>query len=269
VGFYGGINYGFGYFGRGYEGGRWQGDRFYYNSTVNNINVTQIHNVYNTTIINNNVNVTRVSYNGGNGGVNARPTANEEAATRERHMGAVAAQQQHIQEARSNRSLRASENHGRPPIAATERPSAFKGGGVVAAKEGGRYNPPPNGRGSNANRPEGRSDRPTYVHPNDLPKINRPDRPPSTGNTKLDEKYQQQQDKLIEKENQERQKLQQKQDQEHQQLQKQRANDAKRQQVEQRHQQETQQLQEKHAAQRQDLQRKQQQAQSDSSKKKH
>jgi len=30
VGFYGGINYGFGYFGRGYEGGRWEHDHFYY-----------------------------------------------------------------------------------------------------------------------------------------------------------------------------------------------------------------------------------------------
>jgi len=30
VGFYGGVNYGFGYFGDGYEGGRWRGDRFYY-----------------------------------------------------------------------------------------------------------------------------------------------------------------------------------------------------------------------------------------------
>lgn len=29
VGFYGGINYGYGYFGRGYEGGRWDHDRFY------------------------------------------------------------------------------------------------------------------------------------------------------------------------------------------------------------------------------------------------
>ena len=58
VGFYGGIDYGFGYTGRGYEGGRWDGNRFYYNRTVNNVNVTNIHNTYNTTIVNN-VNVTR------------------------------------------------------------------------------------------------------------------------------------------------------------------------------------------------------------------
>src|ERR1700691_5685406 len=32
IGFYGGINYGFGYFGQGYEGGHWQGDHFFYNT---------------------------------------------------------------------------------------------------------------------------------------------------------------------------------------------------------------------------------------------
>ena len=184
VGFYGGVNYGYGYFGRGYEGGRWDGGRFYYNRTVNNINVTEIHNVYNTTVVNNNANVTRVSYNGGNGGVNARATAQEQTAARERHISPVPGQIQHIQAARSNRELRASENHGKPPIAATQRPGAFSGGTVVPAKEGGRYNPPPN-RGANTraadnpnrptnasrsenntNRTENNTNRPSYVHPN-------------------------------------------------------------------------------------------------------
>src|ERR1700726_4162420 len=34
VGFYGGVNYGFGYGGEGYEGGRWRGVPFYYNRPV-------------------------------------------------------------------------------------------------------------------------------------------------------------------------------------------------------------------------------------------
>src|SRR5215470_15730761 len=153
VGFYGGIDYGFGYFGHGYEGGRWEGDRFYYNRTVNNINITNIHNVYNTTVVNNRTNVTRVSYNGGNGGITARASAQEEAAARERHIAPVAAQQQHSQEARQDRSFHASENRGKPAVAATERPGAFHGGGVVAAREGGKYNPPPNRGANNANRP--------------------------------------------------------------------------------------------------------------------
>src|SRR5258707_13450534 len=124
VGFYGGISYGYGYFGRGYEGGRWEGERFYYNRSVTNVNVTNIHNVYNTTVINNRVE-NRVSFNGGNGGINARPTSREEQAARGRHLAPVGAQTQHVQAARSNRELRASGNQGRPPIAATPRPGAF------------------------------------------------------------------------------------------------------------------------------------------------
>ena len=72
VGFYGGINYGFGYGGFGYEGGEWRGRDFYYNRTVNNVNVTNITNVYNKTVVVNNN--THVSYNGGRGGVEARPS---------------------------------------------------------------------------------------------------------------------------------------------------------------------------------------------------
>ncbi len=53
VGFYGGINYGFGYFGRGFEGGRWDNGHFFYNRAVSNVNVSVIHNVYNTTVVNN------------------------------------------------------------------------------------------------------------------------------------------------------------------------------------------------------------------------
>ena len=37
VGFYGGIDYGFGYTGYGYEGGYWNDRAFFYNTAVNNI----------------------------------------------------------------------------------------------------------------------------------------------------------------------------------------------------------------------------------------
>lgn len=112
VGWYGGISYGFGYFGHGYEGGRWDHDHFYYNRSVNNVNVTEIHNVYNTTIVDRNEN--RASYNGGNGGINERPSREEESFSRERHIAPVSVQQQHAQEARGNRELRASVNQGNP-----------------------------------------------------------------------------------------------------------------------------------------------------------
>src|SRR5271170_7667330 len=142
VGFYGGINYGFGYFGHGYEGGRWDNGHFFYNRAVNNVNVTVIHNVYETKVVEKTE--TRVSYNGGNGGVNVRATSEEEAAMHGRHIPPVAAQTQHVEAARGNPQLRASANHGKPPIAATARPAEFTGGGAVAAREGGKYTPPPN-----------------------------------------------------------------------------------------------------------------------------
>ena len=246
VGFYGGINYGFGYFGHGFEGGRWDNGHFFYNRAVLNVNVNVIHNVYNTRV--NETNVTRVSFNGGNGGVNARATAQEEAAAHDRHIPPVAAQTEHIQAARSNPELRASANHGKPPVAATARPGELKGGGVVAAREGGTVHEP-------AARPENNAAaRPNpAVHPNDLPRAERA-APPNTGNPNVDKKYQQQQDKLQAKQDQESQKLQQKQDQDHQKLTQQKANDTKKQQVEQQHQQQTQQMAQKHTQQQQHLQ---------------
>ena len=69
IGFYGGVNYGYGYTGNGYEGGHWNNGAFFYNRSVNNItNVTNITNVYNRTVVNN-ITVNNVSYNGGNGGL--------------------------------------------------------------------------------------------------------------------------------------------------------------------------------------------------------
>ena len=55
VGFYGGVSYGYGYTGDGYEGGYWRGGAFFYNRTVNNISNVQISNVYNKTVVVNNV----------------------------------------------------------------------------------------------------------------------------------------------------------------------------------------------------------------------
>jgi len=134
VGFYGGVNYGYGYGGYGYEGGYWHGHDFMYNracSNVRNINVT---NVYNRTIVNNGP-VTRVSFNGGAGGVTARPSRTELVAVHDRHVAFTTGQRQQENMARANDSLRASVNGGHPAIAATPRPGAFTGHGVVAARD--------------------------------------------------------------------------------------------------------------------------------------
>jgi hypothetical protein len=118
VGFYGGINYGYGYYGNGYQGGSWQGNRFRYNTAVTNVNTNYVHNVYvNRTVVNNNFNnpgYNRVSYNGGNGGVQARPNASQQAVLRDHRLPPTSLQQQHIQTAAGDRNLYASVNKGRP-----------------------------------------------------------------------------------------------------------------------------------------------------------
>jgi len=271
VGFYGGIVYGFGYFGEGYEGGRWDNGRFFYNRSVNNVNVVNIHNVYNTTVINNTTTVNRVSYNGGNGGINARPRPEDEIAARERHIPPVPVQAQHIQTARTNPELRASVNQGKPPIAATPRPGALNDRAVVPAKApGAPYHPPANratsqpGTNTPAPRLENNVSPSTASHAKDIQPHPRP-ASPNTGNPKLDQKYQQQQEKLYARQEQDHQKLQQKQEQDHQRL-SQQASPVRNQQIEPKHQQQTQQMEQRHTQQQQNLQNRQQPASRNQSK---
>ncbi len=250
VGFYGGINYGFGYYGEGYGGGRWNNGHFFYNRSVNNINVANIHNVYDERVKNNTE--SRISYNGGRGGIEARPNSQQEAAARERHVPAVAAQTEHMQAARANPEQRAAVNHGTPAMTATAKSGdVAEGHGAVPAKEA----MVPSKAGTSGSTTETHA----TVHPNDLPPIARP-APVSSGNAKADKKYEQQQTKLIANQTKERQSLQQKQNAEHQQLTQQKANDARTQQVEQKHQQQTQELSQRHATQQQTLQSHQPQA---------
>ena len=131
VGFYGGINYGFGYVGTGYFGGRWTDGHFFYNTRANNVNVHVIHNVYSRTVV---VHNSHVSFNGGHGGINARPTAAQERFAHEQHTAPTEVQERHVTEARSDRNQFASANHGRPAVVATARPGEFKGSGVVQTK---------------------------------------------------------------------------------------------------------------------------------------
>lgn len=132
VGFYGGINYGFGYTGWGYEGGYWRGRDFYYNRAVNNITNVNLSHVYNRPVATTG-GLSRVSFNGGPRGVHAVPTDAQLRATRGSRLGATSAQLQHMQAARAQPLLRASVNHGAPSVAATPRPAALHGHGVVAA----------------------------------------------------------------------------------------------------------------------------------------
>src|SRR5215469_8165395 len=148
VGFYGGVNYGFGYMGVGFVGGEWHGRDFAYNTAIVNVNRTVIHNTYvnqtvvhNTTIINNN----HISYNGGPGGVRHDPRPEERMAINDHHMAATSVQMQHMESARTDRNFYANNNGGHPQNMAAERPMGFHGN-----QQQNSFN---NDRG-NQNRPE-------------------------------------------------------------------------------------------------------------------
>ena len=145
VGFYGGVNYGYGYVGSGYYGGYWRGGIFNYNRTVNNItNTTIIRNVYNAPVAENH---TRVSYNGGQGGVMARPGREERLANAEHHFAPTQMQQRHEQVAMRTPEQRASVNHGAPTLAAMPRPAEQHGAepmrGRPMDRPAGNVPPPP------------------------------------------------------------------------------------------------------------------------------
>lgn len=211
VGFYGGVNYGHGYFGSGYAGGRWVNNDFHYNTAVTNVNVTTIHNTYNQTIVNNvnvtNVtNITRVSYSGGAGGARTTPNAEELAAAREAHVPPTGMQVQHVMAARTDPQLSATHNEGRPPIAATPHPGALNGTGVVAARPVGPvYRPqvPPTARVTQAN---------PFVHARD---VTTPTASYSPANSAAEQEYARRQNELQARQEQERQALTRQQAQEH------------------------------------------------------
>jgi WXXGXW repeat (2 copies) len=131
IGFYGGVNYGFGYTGVGYAGGFWRGGVFSYNRTVNNFGSVNITNTYNKTVINN-TNVTNVSFNGGAGGTTARATPGELAAANDRHTPMTSMQTQHQTMASQNKEQYASRNNGLPKIGGTSNAANLSQGAVPA-----------------------------------------------------------------------------------------------------------------------------------------
>ncbi|MGN6181978.1 MAG: YXWGXW repeat-containing protein, partial [Mucilaginibacter sp.] len=127
IGFYGGINYGFGYSGIGFGGGVWAGNVFRYNTAVTNVNTTVVHNTYiNNTVIRNNTVVNNHTSFNGEGGVNARPTTEEQSAMNERHFQATSQQQSHIMAASHDRNQLAAQNGGHPATTAMNRVNGRK-----------------------------------------------------------------------------------------------------------------------------------------------
>jgi hypothetical protein len=127
VGFYGGVNYGFGYGGVGFFGGEWRGGVFAYNRAVGNFGSVHVTNVYeDRTVIERNtvVNVNHVSYNGGSG-ISARPSPMEMQAEHENHIQPTSNQMQHEHFASQDRSQLASVNHGRPATMAAANMNSY------------------------------------------------------------------------------------------------------------------------------------------------
>jgi hypothetical protein len=127
VGFYGGVNYGFGYGGVGFFGGEWRGGVFAYNSACANFGGVHVSNVYvDRTVIERNtiVNVNHVSFNGG-AGIQVHATATEMQAANEHHIEPTANQMQHQNFAAQDRGQLASVNHGRPATMAASNVNQY------------------------------------------------------------------------------------------------------------------------------------------------
>jgi hypothetical protein len=127
VGYYGGVNYGFGFGGVGFFGGEWRGGAFAYNSAVANFGGVHVTNVYvdreviqRNTIINNN----HVAFSGP-GGINHSPSPEEERFSHENHIQPTANQTQHENFAAQDRGQLASVNHGRPGTPAASNVGAY------------------------------------------------------------------------------------------------------------------------------------------------
>jgi hypothetical protein len=140
VGFYGGINYGFGYGGVGFSGGRWVGNSFAYNAAVNHLDTRVIHSTYSEPAVSKSI-PNRVSYNGGPGGTTAAATAQERAAAAEPHMASTPVQRQIAEQAAGNPTLMAHVNKGppaavivrKPTVAAAPQAAGTRGTGALPA----------------------------------------------------------------------------------------------------------------------------------------
>jgi hypothetical protein len=128
VGYYGGVNYGFGYMGVGFVGGAWQGGFFRYNTAIVRVDERRIHNVYvDRDIIRRNtiVNDRHIAYSGGPGGVRHDPRPEERAAMHEQHMAPTSYQANQERNFRSDRNAYATNNGGRPQTPAMARPQGY------------------------------------------------------------------------------------------------------------------------------------------------
>jgi|SRR5579859_8091776 len=135
VGYYGGINYGHGYFGSGYEGGYWRDRHFYYNREYNNFGHRNIPRTYSKPFHRPEHN--GIGWNGGVGGMPGHPDAKDRIIAPQHRVQAPRPQIQHFDTARKFPQLRANTNNGNPPIVTTNRAGRFNNTGVVRGGQRG------------------------------------------------------------------------------------------------------------------------------------
>jgi WXXGXW repeat (2 copies) len=158
VGYYGGIDYGFGYTGEGYHGGYWRNHQFTYNRAVNDLGAAHVATYANQAFAPAN----HISFNGGRGGTTARPTAVQLTFMREHHNGPTSVQIEHQQTASRIPTQRYSENRGSPPIGAVARANDFRGANTSLPWPHSVAGARPNGPFVKA--PEAEQGRPTAEH---------------------------------------------------------------------------------------------------------
>lgn len=176
VGFYGGVNYGFGYIGFGYQGGYWNNNHFLFNLAVNRVrpgfNSAYTYNRRVTVVNNTYINNSRTSYFGGPSGLHRGPSPQEFAARREQRVGPMQAQIANRQAAQGNRQQFFNSNGGRPQMLTASRPLQADRGIQAPPRFGGSLQPGNNGANgfnrpgfangnfNNGNQPNGAQQRP-------------------------------------------------------------------------------------------------------------
>lgn len=149
VGYYGGVDYGYGYGGDGYDGGHWD----------------QGHFIYNRNLIGPR---SYISFNGGKNGTQAQPTPQQRAFSRKQHFAPTALQKQNLAAASNDKTFFSKNNHGKPTVGATSKAGVFKGPGVTTLKTGATAgSQPPGGApaGNNAPAPQGLQKHEVEPHP--------------------------------------------------------------------------------------------------------
>jgi hypothetical protein len=151
IGYYGGVNYGFGYFGIGFAGGEWRGHDFHYNTAVMHVDRRFVRNTFEDRgrmdrgFVDRN---SHVAFSGGPGGIRHDPRPDERFAEHEQHMDRSPFQQQHESMARTDRNSYVKNNGGRPQNLAVDRPLGGErvqpGNNFVRGGAQNHANPQPN-----------------------------------------------------------------------------------------------------------------------------